>query len=137
MAKVSKYIGRNIFLEMWIGDNNENDLDHLPLPSGRGHHYIKIFPGSTNRIDLEIEGSMPQYPITVSFLGGGYTWTGRINSVCNGCPGKTSCEVTVTGRGQDKGVRLKCSSLNFKNSWGNRWQQIDASKTPECIFDVK
>ncbi len=136
MAEKSGLVDKKLFVRMWVGDQNENDLDYLNAPSGRGYHFIKIFPGPTNKIDVEVEGRMPQQPPIVSFQGGVYFWNHVINSICNGCPDTASREIHVLKNATLNGVRLQCSSIRIRNSWGNNWQPISISNF-ECTFDVR
>ena len=137
MGKVTGHFGTNLFIEMWFGDDNESELDHLRSPSGSGYHYIKIFPGPTNSIDVKVGGKMPQKSNIVSFQGGTHSWEDTIESICNGLADTASCEIKVIGSGTKKRIRIQCSSISILNSWGNNWQQITPNKIFECAFDVK
>ncbi len=136
MGKVSGYINTDLFVEMWIGDSNESDLNQLNSPSGSGYHFIKIFPGSTKTINVEVEGNMPQQPTIVSFHGGVHSWKGCINGICNGLPDKASCKINVNGSGTENGIRIQCSSIKIQNSWSNTWQPVIVNRNIECTFDV-
>ena len=136
MEKVSEDFGK-FFIKMWIGDDEEGELDHLESPSGSGHHYIEIIPGVTYSFDVKVGGKMPQKPLIVSFQGGTHSWEDTIESICDGCPDTASREIKVISSGRENRIRIQCSSISTLNHWGNNWESIVPNKTLECTFGVK
>lgn len=135
-TRISGHYGGGLHIIMCVCDCDDNDLDHLYPSKCEGHHSIKIVPGQTYRVDVEVKGCMPDKPSTITYNDGSYEWTGMIKSICHGVPGKTSKPIEVNDTNTNTLLRLACAGIRKNNPWANNWQNVMPLRIPELEIEI-